>query len=147
MSCLLKSKDLWKLKLLFAPSLIINTRCVYKYLAPPFTSKMFKIVYTQKGTHALWLPFKHLLTITKPNMKSYKNKDHNNNINFNNYYNQTTSKYLGCDLSVFSLVQYMRHHKINSLKVLGEEDFLGTYLKSLLFAVFPELSFSWCSCY
>ena len=47
-----------------------------------------------------------LLTITKPNMNSYKNnKNHNNNIN-NNYNNKWTSKKLGCDLIVISLVKY-----------------------------------------
>jgi len=33
-----------------------------------------------------------LLSIVKPNMNSYKNKHHKNNINNNNTYNKTTSK-------------------------------------------------------
>ena len=47
------------------------------------------------------------MTIAKPNMNSYKNKNHDNNINNisnNNSYNKTTLKKFGCDLIVISLV-------------------------------------------
>ena len=45
-----------------------------------------------------------LLTVTKPKMNSYKNKNHNNKINNNNSYKKKTSKQSGCDPILISLV-------------------------------------------
>ena len=59
------------------------------------------------------MPIKLLLTITKPNMNNYKNKNHNNNVKSNNYCNKTMSIQLGYDLIVISLVECRKGEEEN----------------------------------
>ena len=53
-----------------------------------------------------------LLTITKPNTNSYKDKNHNNNINNINYYKKTPSVKFFCYLVVISLVSHSNYYQI-----------------------------------
>ena len=63
------------------------------------------------------MPIKLLFTITKPNINNYKNKNHNNNISNNNYYNKAALIWLGCDLIVISRVIFTLAE--NSAKVIN----------------------------
>ena len=58
------------------------------------------------------MPINLLLAITKPNMNSYKDKNHNNNINNINYYKKTPSVKFFCYLVVISLVSHSNYYQI-----------------------------------